>query len=53
MKNEDLWKIFTTDKSVMILTDVPRNFRNGDGAYFLMKQLQKPQNWQVLIMKKR
>lgn len=41
MKAETLWKIFTTDKSVMILTDVPRNFRNGDGAYFLMKQLQK------------
>lgn len=37
---KDFWKIFNSDKSVMILTDCPNNFKNGDGVYFLMKHLQ-------------
>lgn len=37
---EDFWKIFNSDKSVMILTDCPNTFKNGDGVYFLMKHLQ-------------
>lgn len=41
MNTNDLWKIFTTDKSIVILTDVPRNYHNGDGVYILMKQLQE------------
>lgn len=37
---KDYWKIFNSDKSVMILTDCPNTFKNGDGVYFLMKHLQ-------------
>ena len=37
MKKEDLWKIFTTDKSVIILTDCPKEY----DVYRLMKPLQK------------
>lgn len=37
---KDYWKIFNSDKSVMILTDCPNTFKNGDGVYFLMKRLQ-------------
>ena len=37
---EDFWKIFNSDKSVMILTDCPNTFKDGDGVYFLMKHLQ-------------
>ena len=38
---KDFWKIFNSDKSVMILTDCPRTFKDGEGVYFLMKCLQK------------
>lgn len=38
---KDYWKIFTTDKSIMILTDVPKEYCDGDGVYILMKQLQE------------
>lgn len=41
VKEKDLWKIFTTDKRIVILTDAPKEFHNGDGVYYLMKQLQK------------
>jgi hypothetical protein len=41
MNTKDYWKIFNADKSIMILTDVPKNYRNGDGVYRLMKCLQK------------
>ena len=41
MNTKDYWKIFTTDKSIVILTDVPNEYHNGDGVYILMKQLQK------------
>lgn len=41
MNTKDYWKIFNTDKSVVVLTDVPKNYRNGDGVYHLMKCLQK------------
>lgn len=37
MKKENLWKIFTTDKSVVVLTDCPKEY----DVYRLMKQLQK------------
>lgn len=37
---KDFWKIFNSDNSVMILTDCPKTFENGDGVYFLMKHLQ-------------
>lgn len=37
MNTKDYWKIFTTDKSVMILTDCPK----GYDVYKLMKPLQK------------
>lgn len=40
MNTKDFWKIFNSDKSVMILTDCPNTFKNGDGVYFLMKHLQ-------------
>lgn len=38
---KDYWKIFTADKSIMILTDVPQEYCNGNGVYVLMKQLQE------------
>jgi len=41
MNTKDYWKIFNADKSIVILTDVPKNYRNGDGVYHLMKCLQK------------
>lgn len=41
MNTKDFWKIFNSDKSVMILTDCPNNFKDGDGVYFLMKRLQQ------------
>ena len=37
MNTKDFWKIFTTDESVMILTDCPK----GYDVYKLMKPLQK------------
>lgn len=37
MNTKDYWKIFTTDKSVIILTDCPK----GYDVYKLMKPLQK------------
>lgn len=37
MNTKDYWKIFTTDKSVMILTDCPKSY----DVYKLMKPLQK------------
>lgn len=40
MNTKEFWKIFNSDKSVVILTDCPNNFKDGDGIYFLMKQLQ-------------
>lgn len=41
MEKENFWKIFNDDKSVMILTFVPKEYGNGDGAYKLMKKLHK------------
>ena len=40
MNTKDYWKIFNSDKSVMILTNCPNTFKDGDGVYFLMKHLQ-------------
>lgn len=37
MNTKDYWKIFTTDKSIVILTDCPK----GYDVYKLMKPLQK------------
>ena len=37
MNTKDFWKIFTTDKSVVILTDCPKSY----DVYKLMKPLQK------------
>jgi hypothetical protein len=37
MDTKDFWKIFTTDKSIVILTDCPK----GYDVYRLMKPLQK------------
>jgi hypothetical protein len=37
MNTKDFWKIFTTDKSIVILTDCPK----GYDVYRLMKPLQK------------
>lgn len=37
MNTKDFWKIFTTDKNIVILTDCP----NGYDVYKLMKPLQK------------
>ena len=41
MNTKDYWKIFNADKSVMILTDVPKTYHNGYGAYNLCHHLQK------------
>lgn len=41
MNTKDFWKIFNADKSVMILTDCPNTFKDGDGVYYLMKRLQQ------------
>lgn len=41
MNTKDYWKIFNSDKSVMILTDCPKTYHDGDGIYHLMKSLQK------------
>lgn len=38
MNTKDYWKIFNSDKSVVILTDVPSSYE--DGVYRLMKSLQ-------------
>lgn len=48
MKKEDLWKIFTTDKSVMILTDCPKEY----DVYKLMKPLQKYFGWELCSTQK-
>ena len=52
MNTKDFWKIFTADKSVMVLTFVPKEFRNGDGVYFLMKNLQKIYGAELCSMQK-
>lgn len=40
MDTKHFWKI-TGEDGLVILTDVPPTYRNGDGVYFLMKELQK------------
>ena len=49
---KDYWKIFNSDKSVMILTDCPNTFKGGDGVYFLMKCLQKIYGQDLCSMQK-
>lgn len=49
---KDYWKIFKSDKSVMILTDCPNTFKGGDGVYFLMKCLQKIYGQDLCSMQK-
>lgn len=46
MKMENFWKIFI-DNQTKILTYVPSEYKNGDGVYHIMKQLQKIYGWRL------